>query len=68
MPYADPEKQREAGARSYRNRRADPAFAEAERQRVQEWKDANREQMLAKGREYAKKRYAEQKLANEKRK
>lgn len=53
MPYADPEKQREAKAKWYREKRAsDPKFAAKEKKRVKKWKKENREELLPKMREY----------------
>ncbi|MBB5035804.1 hypothetical protein [Prosthecobacter dejongeii] len=61
MPYADPEKQKAAKAKWYREKRAsDPAFALREEERVKAWKEENREVHLEQMREYARRRYEEE--------
>lgn len=61
MPYADPEKQKAAKAKWYREKRAsDPAFAQREEERVKAWKEEHREVHLEQMREYARRRYDEE--------
>lgn len=68
MPYADPEKQREAQRRWYNAKRADdPAFVKKEKKRVRAWKKENREELLPKMREYSKTWYQRKKKTAKKR-
>lgn len=60
MPYADPEQQRAAQREWYRRKRnADAEFREAEMQRVKQWKEEHREELLPRMRAYSAKWYAE---------
>ena len=67
MPYADPEKQRAAKAKWYRDKLAsDPTFKKSEKRRVKRWKKENREELLPKMREFTK-RWRKLKRASERR-
>jgi hypothetical protein len=56
MPYTDPEKQKAAKAKWYREKRAkDAKFRKAEKKRVAKWKEENRDDLLPKMRAFTKK-------------